>query len=365
MSRVEDEKWMNTCFELAVKGAGYVSPNPLVGAIIVLDGKLLGKGYHRKFGDSHAEVNAIQDAHARHPNLHGATLYVNLEPCVHYGKTPPCVNAIVNEGITKVVAAMKDPNPLVAGKGFAYLRNAGIKVVTGVLKSEAERINEKFTKFVRTGIPFVALKVAQTSDGFIAKKDGTSKWISTAESRKVVHTLRSQYDAVVVGRGTAALDNPKLTVRSVNGRNPIRVLIDGKLRTPVGATMFSDKDRSRTIVFFGDAKTKTIRTLQAKGVQLIPMKHKNGVIPIPEILTVLGQKGIASLLLEGGQSIYRQFLNAKVVDKIYLFISPKTFGQGLPAFGGVNRSYRIKREGIRNIGGDVFIEGRLSYHKAS
>ena len=151
MSRVEDEKWMNTCFELAVKGAGYVSPNPLVGAIIVLDGKLLGKGYHRKFGDSHAEVNAIQDAHARHPNLHGATLYVNLEPCVHYGKTPPCVNAIVNEGITKVVAAMKDPNPLVAGKGFAYLRNAGIKVVTGVLKSEAERINEKFIEVCYNG----------------------------------------------------------------------------------------------------------------------------------------------------------------------------------------------------------------------
>jgi diaminohydroxyphosphoribosylaminopyrimidine deaminase/5-amino-6-(5-phosphoribosylamino)uracil reductase len=364
MSRVEDEKWMNTCFELAAKGAGYVSPNPLVGAIIVLDGKLLGKGYHRKFGDSHAEVNAIKNALARHPNLRGATLYVNLEPCVHYGKTPPCVNAIVDEGIVRVVAAMKDPNPLVAGKGFDYLRNAGIKVVTGVLKSEAERLNEKFAKFVTTGIPFVALKLAQTSDGFIAKKDGTSKWISTAESRRIVHTIRSQYDAVVVGRGTAALDNPKLTVRSLKGRNPVRVLIDGKLRTPVGATMFNDKDRSRTIVFFGDAKTKTIRTLQAKGVQLIPMKHKNGVISIPEILTVLGQKGIASLLVEGGQSIYRQFLNAKVVDKIYLFISPKKFGQGLPAFGGVNRSYRIKREGIRNIGGDVFIEGRLSYHKA-
>ncbi len=341
MSRVEDEKWMQKCFSLAAKGAGYVSPNPLVGAVVVFDGKLLGKGYHRKFGDSHAEVNALKEARARHPNLRGATLYVNLEPCVHYGKTPPCVNAIIEGGISKVVAAMRDPNPLVAGKGFEYLRNAGVKVVAGILKSEAEKLNEKFVKYVTTGVPFVALKVAQTSDGFIAKKDGTSKWISTVESRKIVHTLRSEYDAVVVGRGTAALDNPKLTVRSVKGRNPFRVLIDGKLRTPVEAVMFSDKYRRRTIVFFGGAKTEKARTLQAKGVQLIPMKNSNGVISIPEILTVLAGKGIASLLVEGGQSIYRQFLKARAVDKIYLFISPKKFGEGLSAFGGMRRSFRF------------------------
>jgi len=363
MSRVEDEKWMRMCLTLAAKGAGYVSPNPLVGAVIVVDGKALGKGYHRKFGDSHAEVNAIKNAHVRHPNLRGATLFVNLEPCVHYGKTPPCVNAIIDEGIVKVVAAMSDPNPIVAGKGFDYLRNAGVKVVAGVLKSEAEKLNERFVKYVTTGVPFVALKVAQTSDGFIAKKDGTSKWISTKESRTIVHKLRSQYDAVVVGRGTAALDNPKLTVRSVRGRNPFRVLIDGRLRTPVEAAIFNDKDRSRTIVFFGGAKTEKAGILQAKGVQLIPMRSRKGVISIPEILTVLAGKGIASLLVEGGQSIYQQFLKAKAADKIYLFISPKKFGEGLPAFGGMRRSFKIKRESIRNIGGDRFIEGRLSYQK--
>ena len=364
MSSIEDEKWMQKCFALATKGAGYVSPNPLVGAVVVLGGRLLGKGYHQKFGDAHAEVNAIKNAHTRRSNLRGATLYVNLEPCVHYGKTPPCVNAIVDEGIVKVVAAMKDPNPLVAGKGFNYLRNAGVKVVAGVLKSEAEKLNQKFVKYVTTGIPFVALKVAQTSDGFIAKKDGTSKWISTKESRTIAHALRSEYDAVVVGRGTAAIDNPKLTVRNIKGRNPFRVLIDGKLRTPVDATMFNDKYRRRTIVFFGGTKTEKARALQAKGVQLIPMKCKKGIIAIPEILSVLAGMGIASLLVEGGQSMYRQFLKARAVDKIYLFISQKKFGEGLSAFGSSRSWFSIKREGIRNTGGDSFIEGRLSFHKA-
>jgi diaminohydroxyphosphoribosylaminopyrimidine deaminase / 5-amino-6-(5-phosphoribosylamino)uracil reductase len=364
MSRGEDEKWMHTCLELAAKGAGYVSPNPLVGAVIVLDGKLLGKGYHQKFGDSHAEVNAMKSARTRRSNIRGATLYVNLEPCAHYGKTPPCVNAIIDQGIVKVVAAMEDPNPLVAGKGFDRLRSAGIKVVTGVLRTEAERLNEKFIRYITTGVPFVALKVARTSDGFIAKKDGTSQWISTKESRTIAHTLRSEYDAVAVGRGTAVIDDPKLTVRNVKGRNPLRVLIDGNLRTPVGATMFNDKYRSRTIVFFGGAKKKKARELEAKGVQLVSMKSREGVIAIPEMLSVLAQKGIASLLVEGGQSIYRQFLKAQAVDKIYLFISPKKFGEGLSAFGGMESSFRIKREVVRDTGGDSFIEGRIFYKES-
>ena len=355
---------MRACFALAAKGAGTVSPNPLVGAVIVCDGKLLGKGYHQKFGGSHAEVNAIKNAHARHSNLRGSTLYVNLEPCAHYGNTPPCVKAIVHEGIAKVIAAMKDPNPLVAGKGFRYLRNAGVKVAADVLKSEAEKLNERFVTYITTGIPFVALKVAQTSDGFIAKKDGTSRWISTKASRTIAHKLRSEYDAVVVGRGTAEIDDPRLTVRNIKGRNPFRVLIDGKLRTPVEATMFNDKDRRRTIVFFGGGKTEKARVLQAKGVQLIRMKSKNGVIAIPEILSVLAGRGIASLLVEGGQSVYRQFLKARRVDKIYLFISPKKFGEGLAAFGKSRQRFRITRESVKNTGGDSFIEGRVSFHKA-
>ena len=235
---------------------------------------MIGKGYHQKFGSSHAEVNAIRNARKHHADLSGATMYVNLEPCAHYGRTPPCVNAIIREGIGIVVAAMQDPNPLVGGKGFAVLRNAGIKVVSGVLKAEAEKLNEKFVKYISTGLPFVALKVAQTSDGFIAKQDGTSKWISSSASRKTVHRLRSEYDAVVVGRGTAVLDDPKLTVRSVHGRNPFRVLIDGKLRTPLDAAMFNDKYRRRTIVFFGGGRDREGANAQSKGSFAYPNEEQ-------------------------------------------------------------------------------------------
>jgi len=363
MSRREDENWMRECFALASKGAGNVSPNPLVGAVIVLHGRAVGKGYHKKFGAPHAEVNAIRDARAHHADLSGATMYVNLEPCAHYGKTPPCADAIVREGITRVVVAMGDPNPLVSGKGIGVLRSAGVKVVSGILRTEAEKFNDKFVKYITTGFPFVALKVAHTSDGFIAKNDGTSKWISSKESRKIVHRLRSEYDAVVVGRGTAAIDNPRLTVRSVKGRNPFRVVIDGMLRTPVDAAMFNDKFRNRTIVFFGDAGNEKMDELRSRGIQLAQMKHSEGVIPLADILKVLAGKGIASLLVEGGQSIYRQFLNERLADKIYLFISPKKFGEGLSAFGGEKPPFRIKRESIRNTGGDSFIEGRILYPK--
>ena len=271
-------------------------------------------------------------------------MYVNLEPCVHYGNTPPCVKAIVAQGIGKVVAAMKDPNPLVAGKGFQALRRSGVTVVAGVMKDEAESLNEKFIKYISTGLPFVALKVARTSDGFIAKEDGTSKWISTKRSRVIAHQLRAEYDAVLVGAGTAALDNPKLTVRNVKGRNPVRVLLDGKLRTPLEATMFNDRYRNQTIVFTGNVRTQRYREFQKRGIQLIPMKTRKGVISIHEMLAILAKRGIASLLVEGGQSIYRQFLKAKAADKIYLFTSPKKFGRGLSAFDGAVSSFAIKCE---------------------
>ncbi|MGA9407047.1 MAG: bifunctional diaminohydroxyphosphoribosylaminopyrimidine deaminase/5-amino-6-(5-phosphoribosylamino)uracil reductase RibD [Bacteroidota bacterium] len=363
MSGREDEKWMRECFALAKKGAGSVSPNPLVGAIIVLGESVLGKGYHRKFGEAHAEVVAMNNALERHPSIRGATLYVNLEPCVHHGKTPPCVEAIIAQGILKVVAAMKDPNPLVAGKGFAALRKAGVKVVSGMLGNEAERLNEKFIKYITTGIPFVALKVARTSDGFIAKKDGSSKWISTKASRTIAHRLRSEYDAVLVGAGTAMADNPKLTVRNVKGRNPIRVLVDGKLRTPIESTMFNDKYRERTIVLTGRPRPQKVRAFKRRKVQVISMKNMRGVISVRDILTVLAGKGIAALLVEGGQSMYRQFLKAKAADKIYLFTSRKKFGEGISAFDGVDSRFTINHEKVKNIDGDSFIEGKLTYRK--
>lgn len=366
MRRVENEERMRRCFALAKKGAGSVSPNPLVGALVVLNGKVLGKGFHKKYGGPHAEVNAIRDALRRRASIEGATLYVNLEPCVHHGKTPPCVEAIVRHGIRKVVAAIQDPNPRVAGKGFQVLRQAGISVVKGVLRPEAEILNEKFSHYITTGMPLVAIKAAQTEDGFIARKDGSSRWISSKRSRTLAHGLRAEYDAILVGAGTAIADNPRLTVRHIGGRSPVRVLVDGKLRTPLTAHLFSDKHRRKTIVFTGrSAATKSIE-LRRRGVQVIVVKeNRNNVISVDRILEELAKKGIASLLVEGGQTMYRQFLRSRAVQKIYLFTSSKKFIEGIPLFDDIKNTFRVVRKKERRVGGDRYLEGYISYRKGN
>jgi diaminohydroxyphosphoribosylaminopyrimidine deaminase/5-amino-6-(5-phosphoribosylamino)uracil reductase len=366
MRRGEDEERMRRCFALAKKGVGAVSPNPVVGALVVLNGKVLGKGFHEKYGGPHAEVNAIRDALRRHSSIQGAILYVNLEPCVHHGKTPPCVDAIVRYGIRKVVAAIQDPNPRVAGKGFRALRRAGVSVVTGLLRSEAEILNEKFSRYITAGTPFVAIKAAQTRDGFIAWRDGSSRWISSKKSRTLVHRLRSEYDAVLVGAGTAIADNPQLTVRHIKGRNPVRVLVDGRLRTPLTAHLFNDKFRRKTIVLTGKSNAKRINELRHRGVQVIVVNGKiNGVIPVDRILKELAKKGIASLLVEGGQIMYRQFLQRRAVQKIYLFTSPKKFNDGIRLFDDVKNSFRIVRKTDRRVGRDHYLEGYISYRKGN
>ncbi len=366
MRRAEDEESMRRCFALAKKGIGAVSPNPVVGALVVLNGKVLGKGFHEKYGGPHAEVNAIRDALRRYSSIQGATLYVNLEPCVHHGKTPPCVDAIVRHGIKKVVAAIQDPNSRVAGKGFQTLRRAGISVVTGVLRGEAELLNEKFSHFITTGIPFVAMKAARTSDGFIARRDGSSKWISSKKSRTYVHRLRGEYDAVLVGAGTAIADNPRLTVRHIKGRNPVRVLVDGRLRTPLTAHLFNDTFRRKTIVFTGKSNAKRISELRHRGVQVIVVNgKKKGIIPVDAILEELAKKGIGSLLVEGGETMFRQFLQRRAVQKIYLFTSPKKFNDGIPLFDEVQNTFRIVRKTDRRIGSDHYLEGYISYRKGN
>lgn len=366
MRRREDEERMRGCFALARKGAGTVSPNPVVGALIVLDGKVLGKGFHEKYGGPHAEINAIRDALRRHSSIQGATLYVNLEPCVHHGKTPPCVEAIVRHGIRKVVAAIQDPNPRVSGKGFRALRRDGVSVVTGLLRSEAELINEKFSRYITAGTPFVAMKAAQTADGFIARKDGSSRWISSRKSRTLAHRLRGEYDAVLVGAGTAIADNPHLTVRHIKGRNPVRVLVDGRLRTPLTAHLFNDKFRRKTIVLTGKRNAKRITELRHRGVQVIAVNaNKNGVIPVYRILKELARKGVASLLVEGGRTMYRQFLRRRAVQKIHLFTSPKKFNDGIPLFDDVKNSFRIVRKTDKRVGRDHYAEGYISYRKGN
>lgn len=366
MPRGESEERMRRCFALAKKGIGAVSPNPVVGALVVLNGKIVGRGFHEKYGGPHAEINAIQDALRRHSNIRGATLYVNLEPCVHHGKTPPCVTAIICYGIRKVVAAMQDPNPRVAGRGFRALRRAGVSVVSGVLRTEAEILNEKFARYITTGLPFVAIKAAQTADGYIARSDGSSRWISSKSSRAVAHRLRGEYDAVLVGAGTAIADNPRLTVRHVRGRNPIRVLVDGNLRAPLSLHLFTDAFRRRTIVLTSAANRKKISELRHRGVRVTIVKGRNdGTIPVGRILKELAAHGIASILVEGGQKMYREFLQKTSAQKIYLFTSPKKFNDGLPLFDDAKQLLRIVRKSVSHTGPDRFMEGYISYRKGN
>jgi len=335
MSAALDSKheiFMLECLSLAARGAGHVSPNPLVGCVVVKRGRVIGRGFHRRFGGPHAEVNAIRSA--REP-VRGATLYVNLEPCHVYGKTPPCTDLIIKSGIAHVVVGMKDPNPLISGRGIRKLRRAGIRVTVGVLARECRRLNEFFTRFITTGLPFVTLKIAQSLDG----KIGGSKvgWITGRASRTLVHILRSRYDAVLVGAGTVVKDNPRLTVRHTRGRNPVRIVLDGKFAVSERAAVFKQSAGARTILI---SDAMYIRRhagkrskLRRKGVEILELTGRgNGRIPLRSVLKAVGSRGIASILVEGGASVFSAFLREDLCDKLLVFVAPKIIGKGVAAF---------------------------------
>lgn len=309
---IENKFYISECIKLAKNGAGCVSPNPLVGCIIVKNGKIIGKGYHKIFGGPHSEVNAINDAKKKGNSLINSTLYVNLEPCSHFGKTPPCTDLILKEKISKVVIGMKDPNPEVNGKGIKILKKAGIKIECGILKKECEELNKFFIKFITKKIPYVTLKIAQSIDGKIALNNNKSKYITGNESLKLVHKLRSEYDAVLIGKNTALLDNPFLTVRLVKGRNPYRIVIDKDSKLPEHLNIFTDKNSDKTIV---------INSTQNKKIS--PMN----------ILKALYELNISSVLVEGGANIFSQFIEKNLFDDIYFVIAPKIIGDGISAFG--------------------------------
>ncbi|HTX18337.1 MAG TPA: bifunctional diaminohydroxyphosphoribosylaminopyrimidine deaminase/5-amino-6-(5-phosphoribosylamino)uracil reductase RibD [Bacteroidota bacterium] len=363
MHSPDDKRWMRECFRLAAKGKGFVSPNPLVGAVVVLGGKNIGSGFHEKYGAPHAEVVAIRRALRKRRDLGGATLYVNLEPCAHFGKTPPCTDAIIASGIGRVVAGMTDPNPQVSGKGFKQLRSSGLEVVTGVLGKESRQLNDKFVKYISSGIPFVALKAATTGDGYVAKPDGSSRWITNARSRRIVHELRSEYDAVAVGAGTVLADDPLLTVRHVKGRDPVRVVIDGRLRVGLTARVFDTRRGGRSILYTDRANDRRARPFRKLGVEVVLMESVNGRIPVRSILADLGARGIASLLVEGGPIAYRSFLEANAVDKVYLFVSPKRFGAGIAAFGPDAPRFELRRRRDVRLDGDTLFEGTVSFRR--
>jgi diaminohydroxyphosphoribosylaminopyrimidine deaminase/5-amino-6-(5-phosphoribosylamino)uracil reductase len=339
----EDAKWMAEALELAKQGKGTVSPNPLVGCVIVAkDGSKIGEGYHKKFGEAHAEVNAVESV--KDPKtLKGATVYVTLEPCSHHGKTPPCALMLGKLPIDRVVVAMKDPNPEVNGQGILHLRNKGLEVEVGLMKEEAEKLNEFFIHHQTFGRPFITLKIAQTADGYLAAADGESQWITGKQSRKLVHKWRSEYDAVLVGRTTAITDNPSLTVRHVAGRQPKRIVIDGPYELPKELNLFSDKFEEKTTIITwnkeasstdADPMLKLMKQNYFRG-DILQVSKVDGHADLRQAFKMLGEKGISSVLVEGGQQLSSALLKLGLVDKIELFIAPKLLGAGTRSLIGI------------------------------
>ncbi len=336
---------MVRCLELAFLGAGRVSPNPMVGAVLVdADGQVLAEGWHDYYGGPHAERVAIEEALRRHgpEALRRATLYVNLEPCAHYGKTPPCADLIITHEIPRVVVGMVDPFPQVAGRGIARLQAHGVQVEVGVLETACRRFNEAFVHHVKTGRPLVTLKMAQTLDGFVAMRTGQSQWISGEQARKLVHRWRSTLDGVLVGSGTAAADNPALTVRHVEGRQPVRIVLDRTGSLPPTLRLFTDTQVSRTLaVVEPGARPAYAASLQQAGGRVWTLPLREGHLDLETLLERLGREGgpdgrpLQSLLVEAGPRLSTVLFRKGLVDRFFLFIAPRLFGEGVPLLNDV------------------------------
>jgi diaminohydroxyphosphoribosylaminopyrimidine deaminase/5-amino-6-(5-phosphoribosylamino)uracil reductase len=363
MTAADDLRYMRRCLDLARKGAGNVSPNPMVGCIIVKNGKIVGEGYHRKFGGPHAEVYALRAAGAAARN---GTVYVSLEPCSHFGKTPPCAEALIEAHVKEVVVAVQDPNPRVSGGGIRALKKIGIRVRCGILRGDAERLNERFFYWMKHQKPFVAMKTGQTMDGRIADSIGRSKWITAQESRKEVHRLRSCFDAVLVGARTVAADDPELTVRYAKGQSPVRIVLDGSMRSPIRRKIFRT-DRVRTILLTSSkalhANRRKAVLLERQGVEVVALGSR-ARLDSALVLKFLASEGITSLLIEGGSATAASFLNDKAVQKIYCFTAPKILGSGLPAFAlpvrPLSEALKLKNVRLSMFGEDYLVEGSLA-----
>lgn len=329
-----DEKYMQLAINLARQAQGQTSPNPLVGAVIVKDGEIIGMGAHLKAGTAHAEVHALSMAGE---NARGATIYVSLEPCNHQGRTGACTHRLIEAGIARVYVAALDPNPLVAGKGVEALRQAGIEVVTGILADEARDMNTSYNKYIVTRKPYILLKAAMTLDGKIATKTGDSKWITNASSRQHVHEIRNQLDAIMVGSQTVIADDPLLTTRlPQGGKNPIRIVLDSKLSLPLAAKLLDTKEARTIIATTGARDEAKASDLEDKGVEVLICKDKNGQVDLEDCLAKLGELGITSILVEGGSELHGAFLGERLFDEVMIFIAPKLIGgrEGKLAFAG-------------------------------
>lgn len=360
------EEFMAEALSLAKKGMGFTSPNPMVGAVIVRDGKIVGRGYHRKCGELHAERNAFADCDSRGISCAGADVYVTLEPCCHYGRTPPCTEAIIEHGISRVFIGSSDPNPLVSGKGAEILRSNGIEVFEGILKEECDAVNEIFFHYITTGLPFVTMKYAMTADGKIACFTGDSKWITGDEARLDVQRSRLKHSAIMVGVGTVLADDPMLTCRLENGRDPVRIICDTNLRTPLESNIVRTADEVPTIIAHcrGDGSE-----YERRGCETVRLPEKDGHVDLKKLMEFLGRdRHIDSILLEGGGEMNYSALSAGIVSKVQAYIAPKIFGgrdakspvegDGVPHPG---EAFMLTDRKIIRFGDDILIESKVKY----
>lgn len=363
-----DEKYMRLAMQLAGNAIGRTSPNPLVGAVIVKDNRVVGCGWHRKAGTPHAEVHALNQAGEL---AQGADVYVTLEPCAHYGKTPPCAKALVEAKVKNVYGGLLDVNPKVAGKGFKILEDAGIHVEYGFLQDELRKQNEVFFKWIEHKKPFIVLKAAMTLDGKIATATGQSKWITNETSRAYGYKLRDIYDGIMVGINTVIEDNPMLTARVDGGKNPIRIVVDSSLKIDINANVVQDKSAKTIVATTDKADKDKILKLQAQDVDVIVVdKDKNDKVDIEKLLDILGQQNICSILVEGGATLSGSFVAKKLVDKVYFFIAPKIVGgkeAKTPVAGtgilNLQEALALKDIQIEKLEEDVLIIGRVDKDK--
>lgn len=355
-----DALYMKRALRLARRAEGMTSPNPPVGAVIARGGRIIGEGYHRKAGLPHAEIEALQRASG---GLKGATLYVTLEPCCHWGKTPPCVDAVIGRGIRRVVVGARDPNPLVSGKGIKALRGAGIEVAEGVLEEQCRAVIRPYAMHITTGLPYVTLKLSASLDGRIATSSGESKWISSQASRKLAHRMRSTADAVMVGLNTVISDDPELTVRLVKGKDPVRVVVDTYLRTPLTAKVLGG-GKGKAMVFTASiSNAGKADKMKDLGVDVIRVKRSAEGVDLKTVLRELGKRGITSLLVEGGGALTASFIRQGLVDRLVYFVAPILIGADGTASVGAMHIKRLgdapllKGVSIKMIEKDMLVEG--------
>lgn len=365
---MEEKKYMQRALELAKHGAGFVNPNPMVGAVIVKDGKIIGEGFHEKYGGLHAERNALKDCKDKGNSPIGATIYVTLEPCCHFGKTPPCTEAIIESGITRVVIGTLDVNPIVSGKGAKILRDNGIRVEIGLLEKECKELNRIFNKFMTTKQPYVVMKYAMTADGKIATTSGKSKWITGNEARKDVHRLRKNLSGIMIGVATVIADNPTLDCRLDEPvKNPVRIICDSHLRTPLDSQIVKTANEIDTIIATSSDDKSKINEYQECGCKVIIIPSSKNGIDLNQLMITLGEMNIDSILLEGGGTLNYSALESKIVDEIHIHMAPKIFGGSckspVEGMGIADINQAIKLNPIKTtwVGEDLIIENEVIY----